>query len=190
MEYFISSVPLPPPPALRTGSMITLGRKCPACGSRHVVAASGSARAGAFPLARRCACADCGQQMVCLPGFSRTIEHRHHPRQRLPPFFLVRLPGQTTTRFARIRDLSEGGICFVSPAEHTPPPGRILLDLYNCNDGSSLELLPAEIVATRESHLDSNGVSTTVINSCARFTSLNRAQKKVLRACIARYGSI
>lgn len=187
MGYFIASLPFLPP--LRTGSMISFGRKCPACGSRRVVAASGSARARAFPLARRCACADCGQQMVCLPGLSRTIEHRHHPRQRLPPFFLVRLPGQTT-RFARIRDLSEGGICFVSPAGQTPPPGRFLLDLYNCNDGSSLELLSAEIVATRESHLDSDGVSTTVINSCARFTSLNRAQKKVLRACIARYGTV
>ena len=38
--------------------------------------------------------------------------------------------------------------------------------------------------------LGSNGISTTVKNSCARFTSLNRAQKKVLRACIARYGTI
>ena len=169
--------------------MITFGRKCPACGSRHLVSAAGTFRPSAFPITKRCACADCGQQMVCLPGFSRTIEHRHHLRQRLPPFFLVRLPGQTA-RFARIRNISEDGICFVSPAEQTPPPGRILLDLYNCNDGSSLELLPAEIVATRESHLDSNGISTAVINSCARFTSLNRAQKKVLRACIARYGTI
>lgn len=169
--------------------MITFGRKCPACASRHVVAAPGGARPGVFPLARRCACADCGQQMVCLPGFSRTIEHRHHHRRQMPPFFLVRIPGPPN-RFARIRNISDDGICFVSPAEQTFPPGPLLLDLYNCNDGSSLELLPAEIVASPVLPVEIKGIRTAALNSCARFTNLNRAQKKVLRACIARYGTV
>ena len=169
--------------------MITFGKRCPACGSRRLVSAAGGGRPPAFPTTKHCACADCGQQLICLPGCCSTIEHRHHHRRQMPPFFLVRIPGPPN-RFARIRNISEGGICFASPDGATPAPGRFFLDLYNCNDGSSLELLPAEIVASPVLPVETNGIRTTALNSCARFTNLNRAQKKVLRACIARYGTV
>ena len=169
--------------------MITFGKKCPACGSRHLVASASPSRPAALLAVRRRVCADCGQQVVCLPGLSCAIEHRRHVRLQMPPFFLVRIPGQAN-RFGRIRNLSEGGICFDSPGGDACADRLLLLDLYNCNDGSSLEQLPAKIVATRASRQDINGAGTTVINNCARFTSLNRAQKKVLRSCIARYGTV
>ena len=63
-----------------------------------------------------------------------------------------------------------------------------MLDLYNCNDGSSLEQLPAEIVATTEQILDIKGVKSTVCNNSARFVDLNQAQKKVLHSCINEHG--
>ncbi|MDX9834670.1 MAG: PilZ domain-containing protein [Desulfobulbus sp.] len=169
--------------------MISFGRKCPACGSRHVVAAADTSRPAGFPGAKRFACANCGQQLICLPGLSCTIEQRHHPRRRLPPFFLVRIPGRAN-RFAHIHNISEGGICFASPGDAMITADHLFLDLYNCNDGSSLERLPAEIVSNRESRREINGVNTTIITTCARFTTLNRAQKKVLDSCIVRYGTV
>lgn len=167
--------------------MMVFGKKCPSCGGNRLNARPPISRLAAVPTARSYACADCHQQMVALFACSIGVEHRHYPRKRLPSFFLVRIPD--TNQYARINNISEGGLCFDLHYNAAPITNRFLrLDLYNCNDGSSLELLPAEIVATTEQLLEINGIKTTILNNCARFVNLNQAQRKVLLTCLAQYG--
>lgn len=168
--------------------MMVFGKKCPACGSKRLTARSRHAGLATLPTARAYACADCGQQMVFLFPFSMAVENRNHTRKRLPSFFLVRIPGDSN-HYARIKNISEGGLCFDQHYNAAPIANRFFtLDLYNCNDGSSLEQLPTELVATTEEILEINGIKTTILNNSARFVNLNQAQKKVLHTCLAQYG--
>jgi len=168
--------------------MIVFGQKCPACGGKQLIARPPVSRLAALPTARTYACADCRQQIVVLFPFSIGVENRHFVRKRLPPFFLVRIPGGMD-QFVRIKNISEGGLCFDQHYNAASVANRFFkLDLYNCNDGSSLEQLPAEIVATSEQLLEVNGLKTTLLNNCVRFVNLNQAQKKVLLTCLAQYG--
>ena len=169
--------------------MIVFGKKCPACGEKRLLARPPASQAAWLPTAKTFACGDCQQQMIYLFPFSFGIENRHHARKRLPPFFLIRISGRTN-QYARIKNISEAGICFTYNYNAAPLADRFLmLDIYNCNDGSSLEQLPTEIITTSEQLFDINGAKTTVLNSCARFVRLNQAQKKILSACIAQYGA-
>lgn len=135
-------------------------------------------------------CGHCSQPLYYCLGFSFGVERRHADRKQLPAHFLVRIAGRANpNQFARINNISKGGICFGTQYGTPPPSGScLLLDLYNCNDGSSLEQLAAEIVATCEQVLDINGFRTTVYTQCARFIHLNQAQKKILFSCIQQYG--
>ncbi len=170
--------------------MIVFGKKCPACGGKRLLARPLVSRAALLPTAKAFSCRDCRQQMIFLFLLTFGIENRHHPRKKLPPFFLIRIPGPTK-QYARIKNISEAGICFDYNYNAAPIASRfLLLDLYNCNDGSSLEQLPAEIIATSEQMLDINGMKTTVLNNCARFVNLNQAQKKILSTCIDQYGLV
>ena len=54
----------------------------------------------------------------------------------------------------------------------------LFLDLFNCNDGSSLEQLPAEIVATNEQFKKLNNQKTTINNDSLRFKGLSRANPR------------
>jgi len=167
---------------------MVLGKKCPACGGKRLTARSPISRLAALPIARSYACADCHQQMVALFPFSIGVEHRHFARKRLPSFFLARIPG-STNRYVQIKNISEGGICLHQHADAVPVAGRFFrLDLYNCNDGSSLEQLPAEIVATSKQILEINGIKTSILSHCARFVGLNQAQKKILHTCLVQHG--
>jgi len=133
--------------------MMVFGRKCPFCGGRHLTERPPVTRLATVPTARTYACSDCRQQMDFLFPFSIGIENRHGVRRKMPPFFLVRI-SDTNRQYARIKNLGEGGMCFQQPHNAPPLPGpRLMLDLFNCNDGSSLEQLPAEIVATNEHQL-------------------------------------
>jgi len=115
-------------------------------------------------------------------------EHRRFPRKQLPPFFLVRISGKEL-QYARIKNISEDGISFDQHYNAPPLSSNIIsIDLYNCNDGSSLEKLPTEILATTEYILDTNGIKTTILNYCGRFVNLTQAQKKVLRSCLNQFG--
>lgn len=168
--------------------MMVFGKKCPACGGKELTARPSESRIATLPTAKAFACSSCRQPLVFLCLFSIGIENRQHARKKMPPFFLVRIPGRTH-QYARIKNISEGGLCF----DHQYSAGALtrrllMLDLYNCNDGSSLERLTAEIVATSEQLLDINGIKTTVLNYCARFVNLNQAQRKVLHTCLAQYG--
>ena len=83
----------------------------------------------------------------------------------------------------------KGGVCFAQQYNAAPITNRLIkLDLYNCNEGSSLEQLPVEVVATSEQILDINGIKTTILNTRARFVDLNQAQKKVLFSCLTQQG--
>lgn len=168
--------------------MMAIGKKCPACGGTELIARQSVSRIAALPTARAYACAACLQQIVYLFPVSIAVENRHYARKRLPPFFLVRISGGTN-QYARIKNISEGGLCF--DQHYNAPPltdPNVRLDLYNCNDGSSLEQLPAKIVASSEQILDVNGMKTTMLNMSAKFIDLNQAQKKVLLTCLAQYG--
>ncbi|MDR2549956.1 MAG: PilZ domain-containing protein [Desulfobulbus sp.] len=166
--------------------MVVFGRKCPACGGKNLIDRSPNSWLATLPTARSCACANCHQQLVLLATFAIGVEQRRFPRLQLPSFFLVRIPA--TNQYARIKNISEGGLCFDLDYNALPLTRRSLrLDLYNCNDGSSLEQIPAEIVATSEQIVENNGFKTTVLNNCARFVNLNQAQRKVLANCLVQY---
>jgi DNA-directed RNA polymerase subunit RPC12/RpoP len=168
--------------------MMVFGRKCPACGGKLLIARPAVSRIAALPTARTYACADCRQQLVFLFPLSIGVENRHFARKRLPPFFLIRIPG-LANQYARIKNISEGGVCFAQQYNAAPITDRLIkLDLYNCNEGSSLEQLPVEVVATSEQILDINGIKTTILNTRARFVDLNQAQKKVLFSCLTQQG--
>lgn len=174
---------------LGAAPMLVFGKKCPACGSSELIAKSGASRQAALPVGRPFSCSDCRQQLVYVFPVSIAIDHRQWARRQLPPYFLIRIPGRTD-QYARIRNISEGGVCFDHHYNSAPLGGRsVVLDLYNCNDGSSLEQLPAEIVASNEQLLEVNGFKTTVFNTCARFRKLSQAQRKVLVHCIQQYGT-
>lgn len=168
--------------------MMVLGKKCPACGGNQLVAKESVSRIAALPGAKAFMCADCNQQILLVLGVAISTEHRHFERKKMPPYILIRIPGPNS-QFARITNISEGGVCFYQQIGADMPFSRFLmLDLYNCNDGSSLEQLPAEIVATTEHIQDNNGIKSTVLSNCARFVDLNQAQKKVLHSCICEHG--
>ncbi|MGI6655584.1 MAG: PilZ domain-containing protein [Desulfobulbus sp.] len=168
--------------------MIVFGKKCPACGGRQLTARQARCRLGKLPTAQAYDCARCRQQMVYLFPFSIGVEHRAYARKELPSFFLIRIPGRTS-QYARLKNISEGGLCFNQNYNAIPLPDRMVrLDLYNCSDGSSLESLSAEVVCSFEQHIVIRGIATTVVNNCARFVGLNQAQRKVLQRCLSRYG--
>ena len=169
--------------------MMVFGKRCPACGGKKLTAKPPASRMASLPMAKTFCCGDCQQQFVFVFLFSIGIENRQHPRKKLPPFFLIRVPGRSD-QYSKIKNISEGGICFGNLFNNTAAMTSrfLLLDIYNCNDGSSLEQLTAEIVGTSEQLLDINGIKTRVRNNCARFVNLNQAQKKVLFTCLSQYG--
>jgi hypothetical protein len=168
-------------------SMIVFGLKCPACGGERLVARHSDSWLTTLPTAGAYVCADCRQPLVFLLSFSIALDNRKFARKKLPPFFLVRFPG-VPNQYARIKDISEGGICFNQHYNATPITSRFFkLDLYNCNDGSALEHLPTEIVTTSEHFEDINGIKTTFLNRSARFVDLNQAQRKILLTCLSQY---
>lgn len=161
-------------------------KRCPTCGGRQLVARPQPA--SGLPTAPTYACVECRRLLRFYFLFSVSAEQRRFPRRRLPSFFLVRM-ADTAHQYARIKNISEGGLCFDQHYHAAPlATRRFTVDLFNCNDGSSLEQLPAEIVATCEQLFDVNGVKTTVVNHRVRFVRLNRAQRKVLHLCLAQYG--
>ncbi len=168
--------------------MTVFGKKCPACGGKHLLARPAVSRLATLPLVHAYTCADCQQQLIYLFPFSIEEENRKCSRKRMPPYFLVRINGNTG-QYARIHNISEGGLCLHQHYHAAPLNGpRLWLDLYNCNDGSSLEQIPAEIVATNEQLTDIAGHRTTSINYSTRFMHLSQAQRKVLISCIEQHG--
>ncbi len=169
--------------------MIVFGKKCPVCRGKQITARPSASRIALFPAANAFLCNDCHQQLVFLGLCSIGMEHRHYARKKLPPNFLIHISGQND-QYAKIKNISEGGICFNHHYNAAPIANRfVMLNLYNCNDGSSLEQLPTEIVTTSEQALEINGIKTKVVNNCARFVDLNQTQRKVLLTCIAQHGS-
>jgi len=168
--------------------MMVFGRKCPVCGGKNLVGRPPSSWLASLPTAQSYSCTDCRRQSVQLFFFAINVEKRQFPRKRLPPFFLVRIP--LTNQHVRIKDISEGGLCFVQHDNALPIPRHFFrLDLFNCNNGTSLEQLPAKVVATTEQIVERNGFKATVLNHRVRFGNLNQAQRKVLASCLVQYGT-
>lgn len=168
--------------------MTVFGKKCPACGGKNLIDRPAISRLAALPLVHAYACADCHQQLIYFFPFSISKDYRKSCRKRMPSHFLVRINGDTG-QYARIQNLSEGGLCFQQQYRAAPfASPRLSIDLYNCHDGSSLEQITAEIVATNEQLMDIAGHRTTTINYSTRFIRLSQAQRKVLAACIQQHG--
>lgn len=168
--------------------MMAFGKQCPTCGAKRLVARPADSRLVALPFVQALACAACGQQIRKIFFVAIGVEHRRFPRKQLPAHFLIRLHG-STEQYARVSNISIGGLCFAQQYNAAPVNDhRFTLDLYNCNDGSSLEQLQVELVKTSEQIVETNGVKTTVLNNRARFVNLNAAQQKVLSACLHQFG--
>ncbi len=170
--------------------MMTFGEKCPACGHPQLSTRTPASLPAWLPTAKPLICERCHQPLLTFFGISLSVECRRHLRTNLPPFFLVRIPGQTN-QFARISNISEGGICFSHRNGHPCPAAgqHLFLDLYNCNEGSSLEQLLVQIVASRQQPLDLHGIPASICHHSGRFVHLSHAQSKVLANCIQQYGT-
>lgn len=168
--------------------MMVFGKQCPACGGKELTARPWGAWLAMLPTVRAYVCNRCQQALVFLFPFAIAIELRQLPRITLPSFFLVRI-ADGSSQYARINNISTSGLSFTQPySAGGRSRGLLMLDLYNSNDGSSLEQLPAEIVTCSEQLLVVNGTKTTVRNCCVRFVNLNQAQQKVLATCLDQYG--
>jgi hypothetical protein len=168
--------------------MIAFGKKCPACGSKNLINQAPASRLATLPTVRSCACADCRQQIVLLFAFAIGVERRQLARKQMPPFFLARIPA--TNQHIRIKDISEGGLCIVQHPNAPRMPNHLLhLDICNCSNGTSLEQIMVEIVATTEQIVESCNLKFIILNNSARFVNLNQAQRKILAACMNQYGT-
>ncbi len=169
--------------------MVTLWKKCPSCSKTKLAKKADGSFTATFQITKKYFCKTCYQQILFILFFSLAVENRKHPRKRFPAFFLVRIPG-TENQFARINNISQGGICFSHNFKDSPFPALPpTIDLYNCNDGSSLDQLPIQLIATDEDIQHGIKESKTIVNNRIRFTNLNQAQKKILEACLAAYGT-
>jgi hypothetical protein len=168
---------------------MTYTKKCPGCGSKRSAPRPPTSWMASLPFVSTFSCQECRQQFVYVFPFSIAIENRRYPRSKLPVYFLLRVRGPQN-QYTRIANISPGGIAFTHHTNTVPAGTRFLVvDLYNCNDGSSLESLTAEVVATSEQRLDIQGRKTSLFTNSARFIHLNQAQKKVLSTCISQHGS-
>lgn len=168
--------------------MYTYGKKCPSCNERDLhPAAPINTWLSRIPTCKRFICPKCHLGILYIFPFSIIKEQRSHQRHALPKNFLLRISGAVNS-FARIRDISTEGVCFMHNYHNggIPEPFYIV-DLYNCDDGTSLEGLHVKMVDTSE-ELHAVG-ETAVFNTYhrGRFTNLNQVQKKVLASCIEKF---
>ncbi|MCL1981218.1 MAG: PilZ domain-containing protein [Proteobacteria bacterium] len=168
--------------------MMAFGRKCPACGGKNLIDRTSTSWLATLPTVRPSACADCRQHLVLLAAFAiGSKEQRHSLRARMPPFFLIRIPA--TNQYARIQNISEGGLCFDLDHKARPLTSHLLeLDIFNCSNNTTLERIPAELVSTTEQVVENKCFKTRILNNRTRFVNLNQAQRKVLATCMQQYG--
>lgn len=171
--------------------MPMLGKTCPACGHRQLSPRPTPKKPLVWlGVAQALVCDRCRQPLLYGLGVAWAVERRRAERKRLPLHFLIRIPGPVN-QFATISNISQGGICFaLHAAVPTAAGSRLCLDLYNCNDGSSLDGLVVEILAKREPPRALNSGGIPRIQQSARFIRLNQAQKKVVLACMEREGIV
>jgi hypothetical protein len=169
--------------------MITLTKKCPHCGSKRFTPRTPSPWTALLPFIKTFSCQDCCQLFRYFFPIAVAFENRGHPRSELPINFLLRIQG-LRNQYARITNISPGGLSFTHHNNLVLPDTRLLMvDLYDCNNGSSLESLQLEVVFTSEQQVDRQGTKISVFQNSARFIHLNQAQKKVLATCIQQNGS-
>lgn len=169
--------------------MVTLTKKCPHCGGKRSTQRTQVPWPGSLPFFKTFFCQDCHQLFRYFFPVAIAFENREYPRSELPINFILRIRG-SRNQYARIANISPGGLSFTHHNNVIPTDTRLLVvDLFDCNNGSSLESLQLEIVATCEQSLDVQGRKTSVFQKSARFIHLNQAQEKVLSTCIRQYGT-
>ncbi len=168
--------------------MICLGKKCPACGSTKMKTREKRSWVEGTALATPAVCKDCGQRLTTFGLCTFAAETRQHIRYRLPGFLLLRLPGPPP-QFARIKNISHGGICFDNLSSCLSSKQALRVDIYNCNNGTVIEQLPVEIISTYEKTNEKYPDAPPVLSKGARFLNLTQVQKKLLADCIQKNSS-
>jgi|GEM_PF-934681 len=168
--------------------MVCLGKKCPACGSTQMRSRDKRSWIEGTALASPAVCQHCGQRLITFGLCTFAAENRQHLRYALPGSLLLRLPGPPP-QFARIKNISHGGICFDNPSCCLSSKQTLRVDIYNCNNGTVIEQLPVEIISTHEETNDILPDRPPVFTKGARFLNLTQVQKKLLADCIQKNGS-
>ncbi len=161
--------------------MVILGTKCPQCGERSdFTPIKGTTWISRLPLSSRLRCNSCGKNLLSLKICTMSHDLRKHQRVRLPRTFLMKIPGKNI-QYSRIENISQGGICFDCNCDVCLQHNQtLLIDLYCCDDGSLLEKLPIEILATYEQAPENLQTPVPKLVTGARFLELTQEQKKVL----------
>ncbi|MBM9512121.1 PilZ domain-containing protein [Desulfogranum marinum] len=134
-------------------------------------------------------CTECGQRLTSYGLCTISAEQRRHNRFLLPASFLLRIPGDKP-QFARIKNISQGGISFDNLSCCLPAHKTLRVDIFNCNTGTGIEQLPVEIVSTPEKIQNETPVAAIQATKGARFLNLTQAQKKLLADCIQTNGKL
>lgn len=168
--------------------MVCLGKKCPACGSTQMRSRNKRSWVEGTAIASPAVCQDCGQRLTTFGLCTFAAENRQHLRYVLPNSLLLRLPGPPP-QFARIKNISYGGICFDNLSCCLSSKQTLRVDIYNCNNGTVIEQLPVEIISTYEETDENRPDEAPVLTKGARFLNLTQVQKKLLADCIQKNGS-
>ena len=168
--------------------MYVFGRKCPRCKGRDLSPLTLQPWMDSFPAARHYHCRTCSQDILSFFPISVLLEKRTSERFKMPNNLLIRLKGQHE-QFARIHDLSENGLRFSYNYDSQKFADTALeVDLYNCEQGTSLERLPIRVLSSTFETRKIGDSPTTIVWQGACFGQLNRAQKTILKNYITTYG--
>ncbi|PIE56728.1 MAG: hypothetical protein CSA34_01805 [Desulfobulbus propionicus] len=166
--------------------MIVFGKKCPQCGKtalkKQENSTAGREKNGRY------LCDICHRSIRYRWPCSFDDDQRREPRHALPTKFLMRIH-DTQPHYGRITNISRGGVGFLCKADTDLSPGALLeVDLYNCENGRSLEKLPAKIVSTKIQGNKEVQDSRQSRRSSASFLELNDDQQELLDLCIKEHG--
>lgn len=167
--------------------MVCLGKKCPCCGGKKMMNRGQNSWVERTSFASPLVCAECGQRLISYGLCTISAEQRRHNRFLLPASFLLRIPGDKP-QFARIKNISQGGISFDTLSCCLPAHKSLRVDIFNCNTGTGIEQLPVEIIAPPENIPTSAAPARIQSTKGARFLNLTQVQKKLLADCIQTNG--
>ena len=167
--------------------MVCLGKRCPCCGGKKMMNRGQNSWMERTSFVSPLVCAECGERLISYGLCTISAEQRRHNRFILPASFLLRIPGDNP-QFARIKNISQGGISFDNLSCCLPASKTLRVDIFNCNTGTGIEQLPVEIIAPPEKAPANATSAGTQSTKGARFLKLTQAQKKLLADCIQTNG--
>ena len=175
------------PSTLEYEKMVCLGKRCPCCGGKKMMSRGQNSWMERTSFAAPLVCTECGERLISYGLCTISAEQRRHNRFLLPASFLLRIPGDCP-QFARIKNISQGGIRFDNLSCSLPAHTTLRVDIFNCNTGTGIEQLPVEIIAPPEKNPATTTGDEIQTTKGARFLNLTQAQKKLLADCIQTNG--